>query len=473
MTQLNVSRYLHFLRVAQEMYIGWNRFFPSTFILNRSALLFLQHIKKKKPLENSGPILAFLEELKKYKFLYEGEVDPSRQEFLDMVQQKLAEIDRRAEDFYRLKQDYEDLKLGNDRCNLACSYCINEEGKPKKYCRPAPEMRLPVRLRIINKCVDQFFARKIANGKRETRISFNGGEILADWPLVKKILDHIRRKYPGMKIDYSINTNMTLLTPEKARFLHRHKFKVSISIDGYKEAHNKTRKYHNGKGSFADVISKVELYRKTCGASNLSAFQGTIADAGDFQPEKVYRMDEYGFNCARLAPNLLGVSQEDAQKKARLMGKFLELNAHYRFQVRELIFTRIKDKINQEAYQFAFNCSGLSTFPKMGIEMNLSTLAVSHLCGFIREVALPFEELHCDIYNPKLWQISFQFIKERMETVFSHCQGCSILGICTGGCILSGIDQQNRLNKGACTYQREMWNIYVKKTFQDRKKKNS
>ena len=99
MKQLNVSRYLHFLRAAQEMYIGWNRFFPSTFILNKSAMLFLQHIKKRKPLDSNGSILDFLTELKKHKFLYEGEVDPSRQDFLDMVQQKLAEIERRQKTF--------------------------------------------------------------------------------------------------------------------------------------------------------------------------------------------------------------------------------------------------------------------------------------------------------------------------------------------------------------------------------------
>ena len=255
MKQLNVSPYLHFLRMGDGMYTGWNRFFPSIFILNKSALLFLQHIRKKKPLEGNRPMGNFLEELKKYKFLFEGKVDPSRQDFLEMVQQKLAEVKLRAENFYRWKQDYAELKLVNAACNLSCSYCVNEDGNPKKCCPTAPKLRHPVRLRIINKCVDQFFSRKIKNGKQETKISLNGGEILIEWPLVKKILDHIQRKYPGLKIEYSINTNMTLLSPEIARFLHQHKFNVHISIDGYREAHDKTRKYRNGKGSFGDVLA--------------------------------------------------------------------------------------------------------------------------------------------------------------------------------------------------------------------------
>jgi len=59
-----------------------------------------------------------------------------------------------------------------------------------------------------------------------------------------------------------VNTNLTLLTEEIAEFFNRNNIDVYISIDGYREAHNRTRKYHNGKGSFDDIIEKVAIYRK-------------------------------------------------------------------------------------------------------------------------------------------------------------------------------------------------------------------
>ncbi|UCH93859.1 MAG: radical SAM protein [Candidatus Aminicenantes bacterium] len=470
--KMKVSRYLHFLPVDKEMYIGWNRFFPSIFILNKSALELLDRIKKDKPIEANEEMERFFEELKKYRFLYEGDGnDPYKENFLNIVQQNIHELDCRAKDFYQLEEDYSELRLVNEECNLNCSYCVNHYGFPAPPAHTRVKKKLADKLRIINKCVDQFFSRKIKKGLQDAEISFNGGEILVDWPLVKKILQQISKKYPGINIKYQINTNLALLTEEMARFFKRHHFKVHISIDGYREAHNKTRKYHNGKGSFDDIIKKVERYRKINKKDSLVTFQGTIEYPDEFRPEEVYKMDKYGFVSARLAPNLLNVSEEDAKKKAILMGKFLELNSRYPFQVTELIFTKAKDKINQQEYQFSFNCRGLSGFHKLGIEINLSTLAASHLCGFIQQAALPMEKLRGDIYNPELWQVSYQFIKERMETVLKNCMECPLIGICVGGCILSGIDSRNRLNKAACVYQKEMWNIYVKKAYQDRKKK--
>jgi MoaA/NifB/PqqE/SkfB family radical SAM enzyme len=121
------------------------------------------------------------------------------------------------------------------------------------------------------------------------------GEILTDWPLIEKILRRITEKYPGIKIQYDINTNLTLLTEEIARFFNRHDFRVHTSIDGYREAHDKTRKYHNGKGSFDDIIKKVELFRKYNQNTGLAGFQGTIEFVDEFQPEQVYKMEQYWF----------------------------------------------------------------------------------------------------------------------------------------------------------------------------------
>jgi len=475
--KLKASKYLHFLQVEKEMYVGWNRFFPSIFILNKSALELLDRIKKNKlpEADEENKIDLFLNEFKKYKFIYAGDSDPSKEDYLTIVQQKLAELDRRAADFYQKKKDYADLKIVNDVCNLRCTYCVNEESYPQSHphTRVKEGLATKDRLRIINRCVDQFFSRKIKGKDKQTKIFFNGGEILVDWQLIKKIPLRISQKYPGIKIEYDINTNLALLTEEIARFFKRYNFNVHISIDGYREAHNKTRKYHDGRGSFDDIIEKVELYRKYTKKDSLKGFQGTIEYPDEFQAEEVYKMDKYGFVFARLAPNLLNVSEEDAGKKARLMGKFLELNSRHndRFQVTELIFTKIKNKINQQEFQFTFNCQGLSAFPDLGIEINISNLAVSHLCGFIPGAALPIEDLQYDIYNPKLWEVSYKFIKDRMEAVLNDCIECPLLGICGGGCILSGIDTENRLNEAACVYQKEMWEIYVKKAYQDRKKK--
>lgn len=468
MKKLKVSKYLHFQRVANDIYVGWNRFFPSIFIFNTSALELLDQIRDDKPLEPNEEIDSVLKEFKKYKFIYEGEVDPSQQDFFNMVQQHLDELNQRGKNFYQSEEDYSVFKIVNDVCNLNCSYCINTY-QPPGDTNAGIKKNFPGKLRIINNCVDQFFARKIKKGIREVSITFNGGEILVDWKIIKNMVQRISEKYPDIKINYEMNTNLTLLTEEMAKFFDRYHFKVNISIDGYKEAHDKTRKYHNSRGSFDDIIKKIELYRKTNDIDTIKTFQGTIEDIDNFQPEQVYKMEKYGFVTARLAPNLLNCSAEDGKKKAKLMGRFLELNSQHQFQVTELLFTKVKQGINQKEYQFSMNCRGLSGFPKIGFEINITTLSASLLCGFIRQLAVPIKNLNYDIYNPKLWQVSYEFIKERMESMLKNCIECPLLALCRGGCILSGLDTQNRVNKAACAYQQEIWKIYLKKAYKDRK----
>lgn len=466
MKNLKVSKYLHFLPVDKEISIGWNRYFPSIFILNDAALDLMDRIKNNKPIEKNEEVEQYLMEFKKYKFLYEdgGDGDPYREDFVRIVREETEKPDRHAKEFFQQAKDYAELKIVTDDCNLACAYCVNNYGRtPTGIMKKDRE-----KLEIVHSCVDQFMAGKMKNKKQEASIFFNGGEILVEWELIKEIVERIAKKYKDIKIDYGINTNLTLLTEKMAGFFHRHHFKVNISIDGYKEAHNRTRKYHNGQGSFDDIFEKVEIYRKY-NKEGLKVFQGTIEFPEKFQPASVYKMGTYGFAAARLAPNLLDSSEEDAQKKAQLMGEFLELNNQHQFQVTELIFNRMKEKINQNEYRFSFNCRGLSALNGMGIEINLSTLSLSHLCGFVHEAALPIDELGHDIYNPKLWDVSYQFIKGRMDSLLENCMECELAGICVGGCIMSGLDNENRINKAACAYQREMWKIYVRKAYEDSK----
>jgi len=468
MKNLKVSKYLHFQQVGNDIYVGWNRFFPSIFIFNTSALELLDHIRDNKPLETDEELEGIIKEFEKYKFVYQGEVDPSRQDFLNMVQQHLDELNQRAKDFYRLEEDYSALKIVNDLCNLNCSYCVNAS-QPAGNAKAAIKKNFQGRLRIINNCVDQFFARKIKNGVGEVSITFNGGEILVDWQIIKNMVQRISQKYPDIKINYQMNTNLTLLTEEMAEFFDRYHFKINISIDGYREAHDKTRKYRGGRGSFDDIIKKITLYRKVGKIDTIKAFQGTIEHIDEFRPEQVYQMEKYGLVAARLAPNLLNCSEDDGKKKAKLMGRFLELNSQHQFQVTELLFTKVKKGINQKEYKFSMNCTGLSGLPKIGFEINITTLSVSHLCSFIRQLAVPIKNLGDDIYNPKLWQVSHEFIQQRMASMLKNCIECPLLALCRGGCILSGLDSQNRLNKAACAYQQEIWKIYLKKAYQDRK----
>jgi radical SAM protein with 4Fe4S-binding SPASM domain len=467
--ELKTADNLHFHKVARGKWVGWNRYYPVTFVLNREAKKILDDISRKKRVKSDDGVQEFIGHLKKTGVVFEGKKDPSKEQFMQMVRQKLEAPEKMAREFYSEEQDYEGLTFVNDRCNLACSYCVKEY----KNTRPPAACKSRNSIKAIDLCIDQFMARKIKYGRKETTISFNGGEILLDWPIIKYIVEKVSTKYKDIEIKYIMNTNLTLMTQEIAQFCNRHNFNLSISIDGYKAAHNRTRKFHNGGRSFDKIIKSLQLYNQHNPEKAIRSFQGTIEFPDMFRPEQVYRMKRYGFVHSRLAPNLLDAEEEDAVKKAKIMGAFLKLNTRHSFQVTDAVFRTLKKRLNQDRYDFGYQCKGLSCLPKFGVELNISTLRMSLLCGFIDEATVSFDRLNDDIYNPVLWETARNFLHRRMESLFENCIDCELVGICGGGCILSGLDSENKVNKASCTYQKEVWKMYIEKVFRTGKPKLS
>ncbi|MCP4221389.1 MAG: radical SAM protein [bacterium] len=465
MKNLSVSDNLHFRQVDAEndISIGWNRFYPSIFMLNRYALDLLDSIKNKQDLGEDDEIKEFVEQLLKYKFVYDSDTDPSQKDFLRMLDDAMAEVRQNGEDFYSSQKNYSSFTIFTDECNLGCAYCVNQY-KKKHFDK---QTMSPQKRDTIFRCIRAHVQRNLENNIETIDFFFNGGEILMEWDLLKSVPQWLATEYPDVNFNFSLNTNMTVMNDEIAEFLAKYKFTVSISIDGYKESHNKSRIYHNGKGSFDDIIRGLEIFRKYNTENPVLSYQGTIQDITDFDPRLVYEMETYGFVKARLAPNLLDIDEADAAAKAQLMGRFLELNENNKFQVEELFFLKAKNNVNLPEYRFGFNCRGLCCIPEISVNLNVSTMRLAQLCSYMPDSSMPLHQLDNDIHNPALWKNTFGLISRRMDMLKENCQNCSLIGLCGGGCIYTGLDNCNRINKPACTYQEKLWEIYLRKIYMD------
>ena len=58
---------------------------------------------------------------------------------------------------------------------------------------------------------------------------------------------------------YSMTTNATLMNEEIADYIMKNKFNVIVSLDGYKELHNKNRLFVTGEGSFEKTINGLKI----------------------------------------------------------------------------------------------------------------------------------------------------------------------------------------------------------------------
>ena len=142
-------------------------------------------------------------------------------------------------------------------CNFRCQYCIfsgNYEGfrdHSKKY----------MDFSTAKKAIDQFFqlieTKKRYNPLEFTAITFYGGEPLLNFNLIKDCVNYINVQYSNYDFKYSITTNGSLLSEDKANWLMQHNFGILVSLDGPEEEHNRNRIYATGRGTFKDVMRNV------------------------------------------------------------------------------------------------------------------------------------------------------------------------------------------------------------------------
>jgi sulfatase maturation enzyme AslB (radical SAM superfamily) len=167
------------------------------------------------------------------------------------------------------KQSFEDLLRDHRRllileltqkCNLRCEYCC--------YGNHYPELRKhseeTMSLEVAKNAIEDFFAHH----PQKCLIGFYGGEPLLEFELLKQLVffaEDIANQYK-VKPEFGINTNGTLLTDDKIHFLVEHAFEVDISLDGYKEMHDKYRVFRNDNhpgqrtGTYDVVMNNLERF---------------------------------------------------------------------------------------------------------------------------------------------------------------------------------------------------------------------
>lgn len=443
--------------VGSGTYAVWNRYFPDVILMNRRGAALLSALREGHEGEVSLEPTAE-KELLSHRLVFDGEEDPYEGQFARMIDDAVSKVRRAISRFYRERRDYAVLYLTNDPCNLSCTYCVHRVVQSKSQPRDGNrrvsyEERVEATLRVV----DQYMGRKRSVASRPAVLSFNGGEILLDWPLVQRIVEHLEKRHPDVPVSYTLNTNMTLMTEEIAEFLAARSFNVFVSIDGYGAAHDRTRAHRNGRGSFRDVLRNISLFNAASPRNPIEAFQGTIEDGRTFRRASVFGMARFGFRSARLAPNLLGATPEDGRRKARLISLLFAESEGRGLQVYDEYFKNIEALLSNSGDSFLPNCNGLSGDPAHGLQFNLSRLLLSQCCQFLPEAFSSWAEVKGDIYSRRLGAAAQRALTRRLTAFGASCRGCDVAGVCRGGCVLNGLDSWAHRNSGACSYQRELW----------------
>ncbi len=142
-----------------------------------------------------------------------------------------------------------------NQCNLSCHYCY--EFGEDKVATPEGKKKF-MDWETAKASIDYFFDS--SRGRKSVHITFFGGETLMNFPLLKQAVTYAQAEAERrrVKLDFSLTTNATLLTPKIIDFLAENAIGVTVSIDGAKESQDAFRVFKNGRGTYDVIEPKIK-----------------------------------------------------------------------------------------------------------------------------------------------------------------------------------------------------------------------
>jgi His-Xaa-Ser system radical SAM maturase HxsB len=137
------------------------------------------------------------------------------------------------------------------KCNLRCSYCQTRTPEPE-------DMSFDVATRVLKYLFDV--------RSPSVTLEFQGGEPLVNWPVVKFMIENARQiNTTGKDLKISLVSNLLLLDDDKMKVLADNNVDICTSLDGPASIHDRHRIVAGGKGTHAQVTSRIKVLKDRYG----------------------------------------------------------------------------------------------------------------------------------------------------------------------------------------------------------------
>lgn len=146
------------------------------------------------------------------------------------------------------------LKI-HSRCDLACDYCYMYAMADQSW-RHRPRRMADT---VAARAADRIGEHVRRHGLTEISLVLHGGEPLLAGPAFIAWLTRRVRDAVGVPVHTSVQTNGTRLDEEILNWFSPLGIQVGVSLDGAPQAHDRHRRFPNGRGSYAAVAAGLEL----------------------------------------------------------------------------------------------------------------------------------------------------------------------------------------------------------------------
>ncbi|MCM1237381.1 MAG: radical SAM protein, partial [Ruminococcus flavefaciens] len=150
------------------------------------------------------------------------------------------------------------IKPASSLCNLRCKYCFYEDEAVNRHSKSLGIMTPETAQRLIERAYSEIEPGGTVN------FAFQGGEpTVAGLEFFRTFTANARARCPkGAAISFAIQTNGTLLDEEWAEFFHDEHYLVGLSMDGFRQLHDKYRVDNKGNGTWSGVTRALNLLKK-------------------------------------------------------------------------------------------------------------------------------------------------------------------------------------------------------------------
>lgn len=428
--KLKKSRYLHRLANKNGI-VYYHSLFGNARLLDSSSEILLEHFDGNNTLEEIYSELRVCED----------ETEIVNEIVEDFISTNYI-VDILQDERKKIKEDNEKYMMGIDvdfpfefigfsitkKCNFSCKYCIAGSNVADFESLDFDRDKMVF---YISKFADELIFFK----KEKLSIGFTGGEPLIFWKDLKYVLDKIYERYSNkLVIDISINTNLSLMTPEIAKYFKLRDIHPFTSLDGTQEWNNKVRTYKNGRGTFNDIIRGIN-YLKDQGIICKSFYLTLTENNFDFEEDKLLQFaDEHGFESITIEPDLIEVLNLDVDLICSKLFSVYQKAQKYNIDINGFWKRPYNNLFSYEESRSGF-CRALD-FKSIVVDRD----GFLSPCGYSKIKLSKIENFYDLKYNEQY----VSFIKSNLRGNILQCKDCQIEGVCKGGCLISREDTEKK-----------------------------
>jgi uncharacterized protein len=159
----------------------------------------------------------------------------------------------------------------HSRCNLTCGYCYVYRHADQGW-RAQPTVMTAATMGVLAARIGEHVRR---HGLPRVSLTLHGGEpLLAGPERIGYLVSAVRAALPpGASADVTVQTNGTLVDDAFLSLAHRHRIGIGVSLDGGRAAHDRHRRYADGRPSFERVAA---VLRRLAEPEHRSVYAGLL-----------------------------------------------------------------------------------------------------------------------------------------------------------------------------------------------------